>query len=691
MSANWFFILKALARNSQNLFPGTILEENKLEAPKEQTPEDVCALVDKHFAEAKAYKSSRLEEKRRECEEFYSGIHWKDKKRTFKNLVFPLVEQEVSVLMDSVPGIDVLARREEREEDSKILEESIHFTLEQQAFFLKLTMAMRSALKVGDGFHYVDYDPDADNGQGMTTVKTIPWRHVFLDPAASELDEAAFVGIKFPARIEELKRRFPDYADKIVPGGAEVESYSTSEGREDRFNFESGKSDPSERYKLSGMAMLEEAWLRDYQMVPIPEEETAKEIEKETEEFFKGINPDIGRFEDHAKHNEAHHAQIYSIVGEALQIDPSAVTPADIENAKQDPELGLIITLIEDHMKIHEEYGKINPKGEKRKYAEGIRLVMKIGKVIVYDGSAPVDDGMVPLVPYYCYKDEESIWGTGEVENILPAQKSFNEMDFAEYESLHLTSNPGWVVDADCGVDPSSITNKRGQVYVKNPGKEFRRLESGQTNPQLSMRKLSDQQFMEIISGINEASQGRRPGGITAAKAIERLQQQTNGRIRLKAASLALYSLPRLGKLIASRNAKYWTTERLMRITDRVTGEVKRVVFDPERIKDLEYDIRVTQGSLAGTDKEAVSEVMAAYVDKGWIPPKVYFQAIDVPNKKKILEALDEADQVQATLQQLAAENEQLKALIQQSGAQLAPAEGMEAPPQQPGPMMGEQ
>ena len=78
--------------------------------------------------------------------------------------------------------------------------------------------------------------------------------------------------------------------------------------------------------------------------------------------------------------------------------------------------------------------------------------------------------------------------------------------------------------------------------------------------------------------------QGAQPGGVTAAKAIERLQQQTNGRFRLKTNSLALYSIPREAKLIASRNAKYWTTERLMRVTDNSTGQVNLIKFDPEQI-----------------------------------------------------------------------------------------------------------
>lgn len=630
-------------------------------------------LVNKRFKEARVYRET-FEEEWKECEDFYNGKHWKDKNRSFKNLVFPLIEQEVAVLSDALPSTDILSRKPEREEDAKTLEASVHFTYEQQAFFIKLVMALRGALKTGTAFHYVDFDPDADNGQGITTIKNVPWRNVFLDPAANEIDEASFVGIEFPVRVEEAQRKHPKFKDQIKSHGA-ADGGALGDNanglNEDKANYSKNTQGSSEdKFKIADMCVIQEAWLRDYTMVEIPEEETIAEIQKETEQFFNGINPDITRFEDHLKHGESHTAQLYAIAGEALGLDPAQVTEEDIEALKEDPELGLIIAVIQDHNRIHEQFHKTNPENKRPKYDSSLRLVIKIGNCIVYDGSPPVSDGMVPLVPYYCYKDEESIWGTGEVKNILPAQKSFNEMDNAEYESLHLTSNPGWIIESDCGVDPATITNKRGKVYVINKGSQFRRLEPGITSQQLPARKESDQVFMQIITGMNEASQGRAAGGITAARAIERLQQQTNGRIRLKSSALALYSMPRLGKLVAARNAKYWTTERLMRVTDNSTGQVKLVTFSPDQIKDLEYDVRVVQSSLAGTDKEAISDAMLAYVEKGLLPAKVYFETVQVPNKAKILEALEASDQQKMLIEQLSMENEQMKALINGEPAQ---------------------
>jgi hypothetical protein len=678
------------SRTLPNLSKAGFLEDSKKEAlDLEQEEKKTCSLVDKHFAEAKKYREN-FEEEWKECEEFYNGNHWKDKNRTFKNLIFPIIEQEAAVLVENLPGIDVLARKEELEDAAKVLESAIHFTLENQNAVLKDVMSIKAALKTGNGFQYVDFDPDAENGQGSVVLKVVPWKHVYIDPAAIDLDEASFVGIKFPTRTAEVKRRFPQFADKIKANKSSENDGSSFGMRENRDNQRDGGS-TEDRYKLDDMCTLEEAWLRDYSMVKIPEEETAAEIEKETEEFFNDINPDISRFEDHAAHIEAHEAQKQAIINEALMsmgIDASMVTENDLENLKAEvPELALKLEIIDDHIRIHQQYYELNPNGEKPKFNSSLRLVIKVGSTILYDGQAPVDDGLVPLVPYYGYKDEESVYGFGEVKNLLASQKSFNEMDNAEYESLHLTSNPGWVMDADAGINPQTITNKRGLVFVKNKNAEFKRLEPGQTSPQLMQRKISDQQFINDISGMNNASQGKAEGGVTAARAFERLQQTSNGRIRLKATQLHLYSIPRKGKLIASRIVKYWTTERLLRVTDSSTGQVQTVKFDPEMIKDLEYDIRVAQGELAGIDKEAMYDLMSTYVDKGWLTPKSFFQIVDVPNKRKILEELEKNDQQVAMLEQLAIENEQLKAQLglvpppEQGSSEMAPAM---APAEQP-------
>ena len=636
-------------------------------------------LVNKRFQEAKKYRGS-FEEDWKECEDFYDGKHWKDQNRSHKNLVFPLVEQEVAALTDAIPGTDVMARKEEHDERAKMLENALQFTYDQNNLYLKESMAIRSAVKTGNGFLYVDYDPDKDNGKGLPVIRFIPWDHVWISKAASELDEASDAHIRFPMKLEELTRRFPNKAEELKQAHSDDTNGSgnTPGLRESKANYGIKNGNKEERFNGEGMKTLEECWLRDYTMIPIPEEDTASEVQLETQEFFKGENPSITRFQDHVKHFQAHDAQEKAIAGEALGIDPASVTPNDIEALKQnDPQVGLVLVMIEDHKKMHEKYHELNPKGEKPKYEENLRLISKVGDVLLYDGPAPVEDGKVPLVPYYCYKGD-SIYGVGEIKNILAPQKSFNEMDHAEYVGLHLNTNSGYVMDNNCGIKPESITNKPGQVFVKNPGTQFSRIEPGQISPQLGSRKSNDQQAMQIITGMNEASQGRASGGITAARAIERLQSQTNGRFRLKSSYNTMYSKKRLGELVASRIVKYWTTERYMRLADKATGQNQTVLYSPDDVKDLEYDIRCVPGPLAGADKEAIYDLFTAFVEKGLITPKMFFTVVDVPYKSKIIEEIDANDQMKMALQQLTLQNQQLQQILAQTQGHLKKEEHQE-------------
>jgi hypothetical protein len=268
---------------------------------------------------------------------------------------------------------------------------------------------------------------------------------------------------------------------------------------------------------------------------------------------------------------------------------------------------------------------------------------------------------MYPVVPFYAYKDETSFWGTGEVKNILPIQKSLNEMDWAEYAGLRLVANPGWIADESSGVDESTLTNEQGLVVIKKQGTEVRRLEAGQISPQLGARRDSDIQSMQDISGINEATMGEAPTGDPSGVAIKKLQQQAIGRIRLKSRSYEEYSIPRRDKLILSRVVKYYSTERKLRIEDDF-GQISFISFDPEEVKDLKYDLHLNPGTTAGLDKEAVYQLMTGLAQNQVIDPKTYIQAIDIPQKGKILQSIEENDEKNAMLEQLQSENLQMKA-----------------------------
>jgi len=621
--------------------------------------------IDDLFKEANEYKK-RFVSKWIEQERFYEGNHWKfATERPAKNWCFSIVEGEIPILTDTRPSSSVIPQQPEQMEDAKVLESAMQYVFEEQDQQLKVSEAVRAMLKTGTGWHYVDYDPDGSNGEGSILIKNVNWRYVFIDPTADEIDQAGYAIIKMPIRREELKRKYPNKADEIDEishldeNRADTQSDGLDPSLWDGIGGTTGYVSETDRFRSDNFITVEEVWLKDYSMEKIDEEETQEEIEKETEEIMNGVNPDVHKYEDHAAHKEAHEALAAQIEAQ-LQIP---VQDPETGEMTTDPVLGLSFAILQDHLEMHDMLEEENPKGQRPKYSHNLRLIIRTGELILFDDESPVGDGMIPLVPFYCYKSAESVYGTGELKNIIDAQKMYNDLDWSEYKGLRLNANSGWVLDKESGVDETTLTNDEGIVITKKVGTEVSRIPPGQISPQLGISKNANRESMEAISGIHEVTQGRQPGGITAASAITALQEQAVGRVRLKSRYLEEYSLLREGKLVASRIVHYWSVERTLRVYDK-SGQIQFIDFRPDDIQKLDYKLKLVPGTSAGITKEAILQSMTQLLQTGAILPKTYFEVTDLPSKNKILEDLAQQDELQATAEALAAENEQLKAQL---------------------------
>jgi len=649
-------------------------KENAVEKP------EVIAKIDKLYCEAKEYRA-QFESKWKEEQRFYMGKQWKfTDRRPVKNWCFTIVEGELPILTDSRPASDVIPYQQEQMEDAKILSTGMNYVYDEQNLMLKVNEVMRNALKAGPaGYHYVGFDPCGEDGEGRITIKTLPWDQVFLDPSASLIEEANYAILDIPTKKEEAIKLYPKKKKDIEAictsnenaHGDLIDQY-IDPTRWDGVGGISDETFEKSRYKSEDTITIRETWMKDYSMEKIPMEITQEEIVKESQEIMQGVNPDIGLYENHEEHIRSHTEHKIAIVASALGILEDQVTDELIEAARADDQrIAVMLTLLEDHIEEHLLYQEDNKAGKRPKYPNYMRQVISIEDLVLYDGAPEVDDGMIPLVLYYCYKTGDSIYGFSEIRNLISCQKSFNEMDYSEYKGLKLNANSGWVKDENSGVDSDTLTNEEGLVVTKVQGTEVRRLEPGSISPQLGIRKQSDQIAMEQISGVNEATQGRRPTGVTAAQAIRYLQEQSVGRIRLKTRMLEEYSMLRLGKLITARIVYYWNTERMLRIYDQ-NGKIQYVKYDPERIQQMRYEVKVVPGSTAGLDKEAIFTVMSNLADKGVILPKTFIESVDIPYKNKILEDLEANDQMKAQLEALAMENQELKALLQEADKVMA-------------------
>jgi len=628
--------------------------------------------IDGLFEESKTYRKT-FEEDWLDYEKFYDGKHWErttiDNRRPVNNWVFSIIESETPVLTDSRPGTDVVAIEEENFQKARVMKEAIDYVYHINNVDLKLSQGVRSALKTGNGYLYVDFDPDAEEGIGQITIKNLPWRHVYLDPAASHIDEMSYCIIKQPMRIDDLERLYPKTKGKIKSEDIDVVSVGDDSIIRDEHRFHLTTSDEN-TFRPDDMAYLWEIWKKDYTMQSIPKEETEEMAEEEYQQLTQGIVPDVTKYIDHAEIIEILDMSRTRFLSEFLGVDQSEITLPISDEITNVPEISNFLVMLDDLIQTHRVMLESNPDGKRPKYDNQLRLILRINNMIVYDDSNPVGDGMYPIAPIYAYKEEERIYGFGEVKNIISPQRAYDDLHWAEYKSLRLNTNTGWVKDDQSQVDANSLTNEEGLVITKKQGTEVRRLDPGTVSPQLNAKQVELIQNIEQISGINEATQGRRPVGVTSGRAIEALQQQSIGRIRLKSRMLEEFTMLRLGKLTASRIVKYWNTERILKVFDD-NQQVTTEVFNPDEMSDLKYEVRMSPGTTFGLSKEVILEQSQNLLAQGIIDAETFVILNDLPFKSTILNKIRERDEMRMQLEALAGENEQLKAQLGASAGQI--------------------
>jgi hypothetical protein len=242
-------------------------------------------------------------------------------------------------------------------------------------------------------------------------------------------------------------------------------------------------------------------------------------------------------------------------------------------------------------------------------------------------------------------------------------------MDYSNF-----MGNPIWKTEAGNGVDPNRLTNQFGAVITTKDNKidTVKR----EIPPPLPQYILEFYQFLirmaEMESGVQEVSQGRRPKGVTAAQAIESLQEAAQTRIRLKERNLQ-NSLSQLGKQVISLMMQYYKEPRIARITGKgewpeffeffvSDAEDGRMIFNQKKfVNDKEgrpiadndqftqsqpskgiFDVKIQSGTALPHQKTQRANVAFKLREAGDLSREGLYDALDWPNAEEELKRLEE-------------------------------------------------
>ena len=248
-------------------------------------------------------------------------------------------------------------------------------------------------------------------------------------------------------------------------------------------------------------------------------------------------------------------------------------------------------------------------------------LTVAANGVVLKHGASPFRHNKFPFVKFVDYSTASSFWGMGEVQQLERLQDFINKRRGQTQDILRICGNPPLVADANSGINPKAMTTRPGTIIYKNPGTQVNWLTPPQLPSALFEVQALDKQDFDSVSGIYDATQGRRPTGLEAASAITALQEAAQTRLRLKVRNLE-GSLRQLGQLIVDLIQEFYTEERVIRIVNGNMNKPDFVIINQEvvdkmgnavRINDVsvgKYDIEIGVGSTLPVNKAALYKEM---------------------------------------------------------------------------------
>lgn len=223
------------------------------------------------------------------------------------------------------------------------------------------------------------------------------------------------------------------------------------------------------------------------------------------------------------------------------------------------------------------------------------------------------------------------------IVDLVPLQKELNRTRGQISESKNLLAK-GKILAEKGSIIPQQITSEPGQVIEYAQG----------YNPPIVMRLEPLPSYVtddldrinadiSDISGQHEISRGQNPTGVTAATAINFLQEQDDTKLSGTFSSIEA-ACEKIAFLTLSYVHQYWDVPRLVKTVGVDSN------FDAVRFKGSDLrgntDIRIEAGSALPTSKAAKQAFIMDLMKMGFIDPAVGLEVMEIGGLQKIYETV---------------------------------------------------
>jgi hypothetical protein len=306
-----------------------------------------------------------------------------------------------------------------------------------------------------------------------------------------------------------------------------------------------------------------------------------------------------------------------------------------------------------------------------------VKLAVLINEQVMYDGPNPYGFDRYPFVPVMAYFEPDMPYYQWKIQGIVrglrDAQFLYNRRRVIELQILESQINSGMkVMEGSLIDDNDAFMSGTGKaLFIKKSAPmgmdSVQPMQAPQVPP--SMIQLSEllAQELQQISGVNEELLGAADDDKAGILAMLR---QGSGLTTLQT---LFDNLDRSQKLLGEMEILAIQQNFQSGKIARILGEEPTPQFFNRAFQ--KYDAVVAEGTLTETQRKASFAILMQMAQAGIaIPPEILLDKAPIPEKKDLLEAINNQQQQQAQAQQ---QQQQLEMARMQSEINLANARAM--------------
>lgn len=252
-------------------------------------------------------------------------------------------------------------------------------------------------------------------------------------------------------------------------------------------------------------------------------------------------------------------------------------------------------------------------------------------------------------------------YGDSVISDLVPVQREYNRTRGQITENKNAMAHQK-LLAAKGSVVASKITTEPGQVVEYNLGYPAPTPLPMQDLPNYVLQEL-DRLLMDFedISGQHQVSKGQVPSGVTAATAINFLQEQDESMLSVTHAGIE-EAFEKIGYQTLCYVKQYWDIARQVKVVGK-DGYFNVISFSGADLRG-NTDLRVESGSSLPTSKAAKQAFIMDMMAQGFIPPEKGLELIDMGGINRLY------DEIRVDAAQASRENMRMAAVTQEQISQ---------------------